>query len=92
MDIFQHINDVNHSVQEKIVNSETTCDLLFAFSKKLLLWSQCMLPKNFAKFSFLDEVILEYSNLDLEENVIAEISQHLEWLRESVDEYFSLEI
>ena len=59
-----------------------------AFRQKLLLWSQRIKQKNFANFSLLDKVIPEYSNLDLEENLKAEVSQNLEALRESFDGYF----
>ena len=46
------------------------------------------MQKNFGNFSFLDKVILEDSNCNLEENVKAEISRFLEGLRESFDRYF----
>ena len=68
----------------------TACDLLRAFRQNLLLGSRRIKQKNFANFLLLNKVIPEYSNLDLEENVKAEVSQHLKALRESFDGYFSL--
>ena len=50
------------------------------------------MQQEFANFSLLDKVTLEYSNLDLKKNVKAETSQHLERLRESFDRYFFLDL
>ena len=47
------------------------------------------MQKNFANLSFLDKVVLEYSNFNLEENVKAEINEDLKGLKESFDRYFS---
>ena len=88
-DVFQHLNDLNLSIQGKNVNIVTACGLLRAFRQKPLMWSRRIKQKNFASFSLLYKVVPESSNLDLEENVKAEVSQHLEALRESFDGYFS---
>ena len=89
VDIFQHLNDLNLSLQGKEMNIVTACDKLRAFRKKLLLWSLRIQNQNFANFPTLDEIILENSNLNFEANVKAEITQHLEGLKESFDGYFS---
>ena len=60
------------------MNAVTACDLLHGFKQKLLLFGRRMPQKNVANFSFLNKVILDYSNLDLVGNAKAGISQHLE--------------
>ena len=66
------------------------CYLLCAFRQKLLLWSRHIIQKKFANFFLLDKAVMEYNNLNLEKNFQANISQHLEGLRESFDGYFFL--
>ena len=85
--VFQHLNDLNLSVQGKRVNIVTTCDLLHAFRQKY-----CCGVGISCKIILL---IASQSNsgiqqLDLEENVKSEISQHLEGQRDSFDRYFFL--
>uniref|UniRef100_A0A8C4TCW7 Uncharacterized protein n=1 Tax=Erpetoichthys calabaricus TaxID=27687 RepID=A0A8C4TCW7_ERPCA len=87
-DIFQHLNDLNCSIQGKESNIVTACDKLHAFRNKLLLWSLRIQNKNFANFPSLDEVIVECSSLNFKDSVKEEISQHLESLKESFDGYF----
>ena len=48
--------------------------------------------EEFRDFFLLDKVVVKCNNLDSEENVKAEINQHLDRLRESFDRYFSQEI
>ena len=80
--VFQYLNDQNFRYRKKRVNIVTACDSLHAFRQTLLLWSRCIKQKNFPDSSVLGKVILKYNNWDLEENVKAELGQHLEGLRE----------
>ncbi|XP_051784720.1 protein ZBED8-like [Erpetoichthys calabaricus] len=89
-DIFQHLNDLNCSIQGKEMNIVTTCDKLRAFRNKLLLWSLRIQNKNVANFPLLNEVIVECSSLNFKDSIKEEISQHLESLKESFDVYFCL--
>ena len=71
----------------------TTCDLLSVLKKNCCFGVDvsCKRIFNLDNFFLLNQGILECINFNLEENVKAKISQHLERLRESFNGYFSLE-
>ena len=58
-DIFNHLNELNLSLQGKEMNMVKASEKLKSFIAKLPLWSRRVQSGNLANFSFLDEILVE---------------------------------
>ena len=91
VDIYQHLNTLNTSMQGPKENVLTSTDKLLAFKNKLNVWKKHLSRGNMEMFPLLLQL---QSGADYEE-VIPLITSHLESLSEKIDKYFpsfSLEI
>ena len=87
-DIFNHLNELNLSLQGKEMNMVKASEKLKSFIAKLPLWSRRVQSGNLANFPFLDEILVE-GGASLLENVQLEIVAHMKTLSASFNNYFS---
>ena len=87
-DIFNHLNELNLSLQGKEINMVKASEKLKSFIAKLPLWSRRVQSGNLANFPFLDEILVE-GGANLLENVQLEIVAHMKTLSASFNNYFS---
>ncbi len=81
-DIYQHLNNLNTSMQGTKRNILTTADKLLPFKNKLVVWKKHLSRGNVEIFPLLLQTQTEY------ENVIPLITSHLGSLSEKLDKYF----
>ena len=81
-DIYQHLNNLNTSMQGAKENILTSTDKLLAFKNKLTVWKKHLSRGNVEMFPLLLQTQTEY------ENVIPLITSHLGSLSEKLDKYF----
>ncbi len=81
-DIYQHLNNLNTSMQGTKENILTSTDKLLAFKNKLAVWKKHLSRGNVEMFPLLLQTQTEY------ENVIPLITSHLGSPSEKLDQYF----
>ena len=80
VDIFQHLNNLNRSMQGKSENILTSTDKLSAFQKKLSIWKRNYINGNFEMFSSLIKTHVK--------EIMPIIVDHLTILQEKLRFYF----
>ena len=87
-DIFALLNQLNVGMQGTTVTILEAAEKLQAFQNKLELWATRIEKRNFATFSNLDS----FSGHDsfVSTNLIEEMSGHLQALKKSFEDYFSI--
>ncbi len=83
-DIYQHLNNLNTSMQGVKENILTSTDKLLAFKNKLAVWKKHLSRGNIEMFPLLLQVQTQTEH----ENVIPLITSHLESLSEKLHKYF----
>ena len=81
-DIYQHLNNLNTSMEGTKENILTSTDKLLAFKNKLTVWKKHLSRGNVEMFPLLLQTQTGY------ENVIPLITSHLGSLSEKLDKYF----
>ena len=80
VDIFQHLNNLNRSMQGKNENILTSTDKLSAFQKKLSIWKRNYINRNFEMFPSLSKTHVK--------EMMPIIVDHLTILQEKLRFYF----
>ncbi|KAL0879709.1 hypothetical protein ABMA27_003424 [Loxostege sticticalis] len=90
-DIFNHLNEINLSLQGPAVTIVDASERLKGFLGKLPLWKRRVESNHFANFPMLEELIREENSNTISKMVQNEVSKHLETLQTSFEGYFSSE-
>ncbi|VVC43270.1 Hypothetical protein CINCED_3A006807 [Cinara cedri] len=88
-DIFNHLNEVNTSIQGREVIIMDASEKMNAFVSKIPLWKRRLQSENLANFPTLDHE-LSQNNIVLSGSIRTQICEHLDVLENSFGDYFSL--
>ena len=87
VDIFESVNFVNLTLQEKETNLIHYQEKLSAFNMKMTLWHSKLQNKNFASFPHLN-AFLDENELDVNEGFLEVMKRHISILGEEIRHYF----
>jgi hypothetical protein len=86
-DIFDHLNKINLKLQGKETTIVQLNDCLQGFVSKLTNWQRKVSVKNIAMFDKLSSM-LDRQNIQLEEDLSNEITDHLQSMEQEFNRYF----
>ena len=91
-DIFSRLNELNLYLQgTEGISVFAVHDKIRGFMKKLFLWKNCINDRNYECFETLQTFIME-NEVEVDDSVIIDISDHLDKLTENFDNYFQEEM
>ena len=87
-DIFSRLNELHLYLEgSEGINKFEVYDKIKSFMKKLVLWKNCINNRNYDCFETLHNFIIE-TEIEVDDGIIREISEHLNKLKESFEFYF----
>ena len=91
-DIFSRLNELNLYLQgTEGISVFAVHDKIRGFMKKLFLWKNCINNRNYECFETLQTFVME-NEVEVDDSVIIDISDHLDKLTENFDNYFQEEM
>ena len=88
--IFEHLNKLNVELQGKNICIFETMSKINAIKKRLPLWQNRVVSKNFSDFSLLHDFMTEHGS-EFQMQLLLLIEAHLKLLQENFEKYFTSE-
>ncbi|XP_050801384.1 zinc finger BED domain-containing protein 5-like [Gopherus flavomarginatus] len=86
-DIFAHLNNLNLSLQGKLISIFHVQDKVTAMVAKLKLWHKCLSRRELDSFPSLHDLVINLTN-EFDSDVLQTTKQHLESLQKDLHKYF----